>query len=271
MRSFILSIFVSAYQAQQNWPAFKTTFGTFHSQPRTQWEAKDLGWELQPPSELFLGKRFANPNDDSLMLIFDDAGYIAGTQSVILNYQDTETHVMEINPAYLLDSWMGEEAYVTTMYFVDPDIINNGGRTQEMFDAQGTGDRLVMRYGNAEEFFYIDLPLTESEALADPKWFNHLCFPGMGSHFIQFDFTADQDCVMVLPLQLLFDDGNINGFVWQHFVKIEGGKWEHPTALAIAGIVHRPPTCVWDSLLSGGVGMTTMHHYFWDHPLLIDC
>ena len=40
---------------------------------------------------------------------------------------------------------MGEEAYVTTMYFVDPDIINNGGRTQEMFDAQGTGDRLVMR------------------------------------------------------------------------------------------------------------------------------
>ena len=44
-----------------------------------------------------------------------------------------------------LDSWMGEEAYVTTMYFVDPDIINNGGRTQEMFDAQGTGDRLVMR------------------------------------------------------------------------------------------------------------------------------
>lgn len=69
---------------------------------RTQWEAKDLGWELQPPSELILGKRFANPNDDSLMLIFDDAGYIAGTQSVILNYQDTETHVMEINPAYLV-------------------------------------------------------------------------------------------------------------------------------------------------------------------------
>ena len=34
---------------------------------------------------------------------------------------------------------------MTTMYFVDPDIINNGGRTPEMFEAQGTGDRLVMR------------------------------------------------------------------------------------------------------------------------------
>lgn len=129
---------------------------------RTQWEAKDLGWELQPQSEHILGKRFANPNDDSLMLIFDDAGFIAGTQSVIINHPDTDTIVMENNPAYLvrtgvhdspvynrhltqLDTWFDVEAYVTTMYFVDPEIINNGGRTQEMFDAQGTGDRLVMR------------------------------------------------------------------------------------------------------------------------------
>ena len=42
--------------------------------------------------------------------------------------------------------------------------------------------------------------------------------------------------------QLLFDDDNdgiVNGFVWQHFVTIQGGNWEHPTAAAILGIVHR--------------------------------
>ena len=47
-----------------------------------------------------------------------------------------------------LEDWFDEEAYVTTMYFVDPDIINSGGRTPEMFEAQGTGDRLVMRVSN---------------------------------------------------------------------------------------------------------------------------
>ena len=68
---------------------------------RTQWEAKDLGWIIQPESEYFLGKRFAHQDDDSLMLIFDDAGYIAGTQSVIRT-RDTDTTVMEVNPAYLV-------------------------------------------------------------------------------------------------------------------------------------------------------------------------
>ena len=52
----------------------------------------------------------------------------------------------------------------------------------------------------------MNLPLNMSEALADPKWFQHLCFPGMGSHFIQFDFTPDQDCMMVLPLQVTFQN-----------------------------------------------------------------
>ena len=38
-------------------------------------------------------------------------------------------------------------AYLTTMYFVDPSIICAGGRTQEQFESQGTGDRLVIQVG----------------------------------------------------------------------------------------------------------------------------
>ena len=38
-------------------------------------------------------------------------------------------------------------AYLTTMYFVDPSIICAGGRSQEQFDSQGTGDRLVIQVG----------------------------------------------------------------------------------------------------------------------------
>ena len=43
-------------------------------------------------------------------------------------------------------------AYLTTMYFVDPSIICAGGRTQEQFDSQGTGDRLVIQVGGDLRF-----------------------------------------------------------------------------------------------------------------------
>ena len=49
------------------------------------------------------------------------------------------------HPAYTLDSWFSAPAYLTSMYFVDPSIICAGGRTQEQFDSQGTGDRLVVQ------------------------------------------------------------------------------------------------------------------------------
>ena len=44
-----------------------------------------------------------------------------------------------------LDYWFEMDAYLTTMYFVDPSIICNGGRSKDMFEDQGTGDRLVIQ------------------------------------------------------------------------------------------------------------------------------
>ena len=58
---------------------------------------------------------------------------------------DPDVMDMSVQPAYQLDAWFDIPAYITTMYFVDPDIICNGGRTQEQFDNQGTGDRLVIQ------------------------------------------------------------------------------------------------------------------------------
>ena len=78
------------------------------------------------------------------MIIFDDAGYIAGVQSVLLE-RDVDMSVndltkqaekqlfgkmMEIMQAvYVQDVWMGEVAWFTTAYFVDPLVICNGGRS----------------------------------------------------------------------------------------------------------------------------------------------
>ena len=56
-----------------------------------------------------------------------------------------------------------EQVYLTTAYFVDPNIICNGGRTQEDFDIQGTGNVLLIQTGTTPEHLYA-APLTASDA-----------------------------------------------------------------------------------------------------------
>ena len=51
------------------------------------------------------------------------------------------------------------DAYLTTMYFVDPNIICAGGRTQDMFDTQGTGDRLIIQVQNDHIIMTLSLRL----------------------------------------------------------------------------------------------------------------
>ena len=60
-----------------------------------------------------------------------------------------------------------------------------------------------MKVGETALENLVSLPLSKAEAAADPAWFDHYCFVGMGDHFIQFDYTPDQDCQLVLPLQVL--------------------------------------------------------------------
>ena len=55
---------------------------------------------------------------------------------------------LTVQPAYQLDTGLdGQPAWFTTAYFVDPAVICDGGRTAEQWEAQGTGDRLLMQVG----------------------------------------------------------------------------------------------------------------------------
>lgn len=246
----------------------------FKEQPRTQAEAEAQGYMLMDSgcTDRFLGHRYAHQDDDSIILIFDDAGFIAGSQSVIRQeIVDTDIVHIENMPAYQEDAWFGIPVYVTTMYFVDPAIICDGGRTQEEFDTQGTGNQLNIQVGpNSLEV--VSLPMSKSAAIDDPTWYDHLCFNGMGDHWLQFDYSPDQDCQSILPLQLLYDDnlgGILNGFVWMHIANPQGPQWEHPDELAVSMIVDKPPTCVMDNI--NYPGLSTMHHFFMENPLSFKC
>ena len=142
-------------RGSQSWPALKTTFGSFWDQPRTSWDAESAGWILLGScSERFLGQRYGHPDDGSIILIFDDAGFIAGTQSVVpLDKVDSSLVDFTRMPVYQLDTWFDVPAYLSTVYFTDTEIICNGGRTQQQFDSQGTGDRLIVQVILVKSFF----------------------------------------------------------------------------------------------------------------------
>jgi len=272
MRLILLLGLLAMTSASQNWPNLRTTFGlnpfgpAFRHQPRTRTEAEEAGFELMASCEgEFHGHRFADPKDPSFMLIFDDAGYIAGVQSVLLDkYVE---HDLSAQDVYQIDFWYEEVAWFTTAYFVDPAIICAGGRTEEQWNSMGTGDRLLIQNGSLDNL--INIPLTKAEADEDPAWFDHLCFLGMGDHYLGFDYTPEQDCDTVLPVQILYDEGIITGFVFQHIANLPGDMWEHPDMKVIPHIIDRPPTCIKDYVET--IGISTMHHYFYNYPWLTTC
>ena len=61
------------------------------------------------------------------------------------------------------------EAYLTTAYFVDPSVICTG-RTQEEFDMEGTGNRLLFQNGPTSADT-IKAPLTVDEADTNVSFF----------------------------------------------------------------------------------------------------
>lgn len=217
----------------------------------------------------FLGNRWADPSDPSLVIIFDNAGYIAGVQSVLLKKDFVEDYPYDLSTqaAYTQDMWFEDEAWFTTAYFVDPAVICAEGRTEDQWNTIGTGDRLLIQLDSTENL--VTIPLTQAEADTQPEWFDHFCFLGMGDHYMQFDYTPDQACDAPLPVQILYDGGVINGFVWQHVGHFPGDKWEHPDMKAISFIVDRPPTCL--NELSVKPGLSTLHHYFYNHPQFTVC
>jgi len=275
LRLFLLFCLSTLAASEQSWPNLKTTFGlnvfgsAFAAQPRTVDDAVAGGWQpIAHCDGKFLGHRYADPADPSLVIIYDDAGYIAGVQSVLLETDvDLDVNDLTKQPVYVRDSWMGEAAWFTTAYFVDPLVICNGGRSSSDWDTYGTGDRLLIQSGTLDNL--ISIPLTQAEADMTSDWYDHFCFVGMGDHYLQFDYTPEQACDSVLPFQILYDQGVITGFVWQHIGTLPGDKWEHPDANAVAAIIDRPPTCITDLLEYPG--LSTMHHYFYNYPWLTMC
>ena len=284
LKVLTITCLIAVAAAAQKWPGLRTTFGVnpfggfFYPQPRTvaEAEAEGSGWSKISSCDdggKFLGNRYIEQFGHSLILIFDDAGYIAGSQSMVRTlYVDDSLVDLNAHPAYQLDYLGDWEAFFTTAYFVDPDIICNGGRSEADFKRDGTGDRLLIQVGETPDML-VTIPQSEVDALNDPDLYEHKCFPAMGKHIIGFNYDPDQDCNKVMPLQILYHEGQLSGFVWQHNAKIpqdpKSDIWEYPDAMAVGAIIDHPPTCLIEH--TKNPGLSTMHHYFLDNPWLSYC
>lgn len=88
----------------------------------------------------------------------------------------------------------------------------------------------------------------------------------MGVHYFTFNYNPDESCAEVVPYQLVYIDGKLNGIVFQHIAKLDSNRFESVNALAIDAIVDTPPTCLLD--LSETPGVSTMHVYVGDYIIV---
>jgi len=264
------------------WPNLKTTFGTpitphaYESQPRTRDEAIEFGYskvsaDYGCADGPYLGEAYADPDEPSFVVLFDEAGYVAGVRSVVLaSAIDLSVTHVDQSPWYVQDTFFGQDAWYLTAYFVDPNLICNGGRTAEQWEEQGTGDRFWVQIGSTQDTF-VKAPLTEAEFDGEgfDNWYRHYCFVGMGQHYTENNYDVNQNCDDFLPMHLLYDGGVLTGFVMAHQASLPGHRWEKPNKWAIRNIINTPPTCMLDAVDSPG--LVTLHHFFYNHPSLTLC
>uniref|UniRef100_A0A0K2T9S2 Putative LOC101862243 [Aplysia californica] n=1 Tax=Lepeophtheirus salmonis TaxID=72036 RepID=A0A0K2T9S2_LEPSM len=78
----------------------------------------------------------------------------------------------------------GKDVFLTTAYFVDPQIICSTGRTPSQYKTQGTGYTLIFQNGeDISQKNLMEIPLIEENLKDSDFWNEHLCFINMGQHY----------------------------------------------------------------------------------------
>jgi len=266
--AFATVLLACSVQAAQKWPHLRTTYGKWTPQPRTNEELSAAGWTLESTcgdNPHFVGNRWVD-DDLSLVVITDVNGYVAGAQSLLpVSAVDLEAEYIKGNPWYNPTVIRGQDYMAITAYFVDPSTICTSGRTQAEFDEQGTGYMLALQHGETWEDL-MNIPELASD-LPDPAefWYEHKCFPNMGTHYFNFNYDPAQTCAQLTPFQFLYKNGVLNAVVFQHIGDYYPSRMELVDETAINGVTYVAPDCIYDYAISPGIH--AMHTYFSDYEV----
>lgn len=250
------------------WDDLRVTWGinplasnSYNKLPRNLDDAKSQGWVLEKDCSQVNGNRYILNNDPAVLLIFDNKGTIAGIASKISNNLPFNMPSKEQQEYFTNEG----DSYVISAYFTDPNLV-----CSNVIRRVSTGDRLVIK-GDKQT---LNIPLIEENVLSETFFTKGGCFYTMGQHYwanlkgIQVD--EDIPIEHFLPIFLLYNKGQLNGFGWAFNAILESPRYERPPIDAIGKFFQtNPPAAFKDPKKSNGI--STMHIYLDSTPLLNFC
>jgi len=218
-------------------------------------------------SGTFVGYRYWQVNDPSVMLIFDVNGYIAGIQTGIPKDQFTPSAALQNHP-YIEDG----DYWTLTVYFVETGIICAPGRSKSQFKDQGNGYKFFIQNGTNPSTDLVDISLNENDLNTDPMtnplWGTSKCNWGQGNHY-WYKVTPSMDCSTIFPFYLLYNSGVLNAFGFFVNTIVTSARFEETTSSTLEKMMQSVPECYYQDPNYHQV--SSMHVYLTDNPLLDLC
>ncbi|XP_055941185.1 uncharacterized protein LOC129971442 [Argiope bruennichi] len=274
----LLNSFVSVH-SEPTWQSFRVTWGlnllssrTFAKLPQTESRARSDGFARlagECSGGKFLGHRYMKGLDTAAVIIYDENGYVAGIQHGIPKNDVEKVNTsfsFDRSSAYQLDKILGEEeVYFITTYFVDPNIICNGGRTKLQYEEEGVGTGLWVQNGTDPVRDSVQVPLYEKD-MEGTHWVKGGCFRTMGVHY-WYGAHENMTCTDFFPVTAIYNRGKLTNFAFASFGNYEfSRRFEHPSSTALTLFLPTPiPKCINDEYERSG-GVSSMHVFFSVRP-----
>jgi len=223
--------------------------------------------EFCSKSGSFVGYRYWQVNDPSIMLIFDINGYIAGVQTAIPKDQFAPSPTLQGHP-YIDDG----DYWTLTAYFVEPGIVCAPGRTSKQYKDQGNGYRFYIQNGTNPLSDLLDISLSENDLntnpITGPVWGSTKCYWSMGKHY-WYKLTPDMDCSTIFPFFLLYNSGDLNAFGFFIPTQATSARYEQADSSMLEKEMDTVPECFYQD--PNFEKVSSMHVFLTDDPLLNLC
>ncbi|KAK3094820.1 hypothetical protein FSP39_006639 [Pinctada imbricata] len=232
--------------------------------PKTERDAAIQGFSMiSDCSGNFLGRRYIQNKDSSLILIYDVNGVIAGIQTGIpvglVGGYPTENLI----PRPFVPE--GSFLYLTT-YFIEPGKICTTGRNRAEVSSIGTGTDLYLQNGFDPIKDSVIVPRNQSD-LQNTLWTPGRCYPGQGTHF-SYNLRPDMPCEELVPIHLIYNRGRLKGFAFIFLSQIQSAqkRYENYDKDYFSAIYRTMPSCLYKA---GPI--TSLHVFLVDNPLMHQC
>jgi len=257
----------SCAQAATKWNALKVTWGinpfgpAFNDLPRTVRLAERQRWVKKAGcSDGAIGERYVLKGDESVVLIYNLAGEIAGVATHVPKENTQSANYPTGNQLRYFD--LEGDNYVMNAYFTDPSLICQEGSSSSF-------NRLIIK-SKTNSFEVAQESAGGVNGFTEGK-----CFWSMGKHYwaaFESQLSATTKFGDFFPGFLLYNNGDLTGFGFAGFGESKwmgtSSRYEHPDSSAISGFMQDVPDFFYES---GFPQLATMHIYFTNNPRFNRC